>query len=305
MSFRGLSLFRSLAHSRWDRVRLRVDVSGILRALGIAMSVPVLNQLFMGFAGYLQLRDLSASWREATRAASSAPLNYALVQAASVGLVFILAFPHRKGRGSFLDAVNVRPLSGGIATLCFAAGLMLQLPFAELGNIAQEVWPVSFEQLAWRHRLINPKSWWTGVTASLGLVIVAPVTEELLFRGWLMRDLAARYGPRTGLLVSSVLFGLVHLEPTAVFYATVAGVALGAVALKTGSTLGSIAMHAGVNALPLLVPTSVIRIEGFNTLAQRVEHISLWLVLGSLMGAAAALTVVWRSTAKDESKSLD
>ena len=259
------------------------------------MSVPLLQQLFMGLAGYLQLRDVSASWGEAMRAAASAPLNLALVQAASIGLIFILAFPHRARSEGFLDAVNVRPLSGGIAALCFAAGLMLQLPFAELGNLAQEIWPVSFDELAARQRLVNPTSWWGGVTALLGLVIVAPVTEELLFRGWLMRDLAERYGPRAGLLWSSILFGLVHLEPTAVLYATVAGVVLGAVALKTGSTLASIAMHAGVNALPLLVPTTLVRIEGFNTLAQHVEHISPWLVMVSLLGAVTALTIVWRS----------
>jgi membrane protease YdiL (CAAX protease family) len=270
-------------------------VSGYLRALLIAMSVPFLQQLFMGLAGYLQLRDVSASWGEAMRAAASAPLNLALVQAASIGLIFILAFPHRAKSEGFLDAVNVRPLSGGIAALCFAAGLMLQLPFAELGNLAQEIWPVSFDELAARQRLVNPTSWWGGVTALLGLVIVAPVTEELLFRGWLMRDLAERYGPRAGLLWSSILFGLVHLEPTAVLYATVAGVVLGAVALKTGSTLASIAMHAGVNALPLLVPRTLVRIEGFNTLAQHVEHIRPWLVMVSLLGAVAALTIVWRS----------
>lgn len=271
-------------------------MSGYLRALAIAISVPVLNRLFMGLAGYLQLRDSSASFGEAARAAASVPLNLALVQAASVGTIFILAFPYKSKSEGFLDAVNVRPLAGGIAGLCFAAGLMLQLPFAELGNLAQEIWPPSFDELAWRHRLVHPTSWWAGFTALLGLVIVAPVTEELLFRGWLMRDLAARYGPRAGLLFSSFLFGLVHLEPTAIVYASVAGLVLGAVALKTQSTLGSIAMHAGVNALPLLVPTTLVRIEGFNTLAQHVEHISPWLVLVSLMGAAAALGVVWRST---------
>jgi len=96
-------------------------------------------------------------------------------------------------------------------------------------------------------------------------------------------------------VVSSVLFGMVHLEPSAVVYATLAGLVLGAVALKTGSTLASIAMHAGVNALPLLVPTTVLRIEGFNTLDPHVKHIAPWLLLLSLAGAALALMIVWRS----------
>ena len=55
-------------------------------------------------------------------------------------------------------------------------------------------------------------------------------------------------------------------------------------------------MHAGVNALPLLLPATLIRIEGFNTLSQQVEHISWWLLLAAIAGAAGALTIVWRST---------
>jgi hypothetical protein len=43
----------------------------------------------------------------------------------------------------------------------------------------------------------------------------------------------------------------------------------------------------------------LIRIEGFNTLGHRVEHISWWLLLLSMAGAAAALMILWRSTPDD------
>ena len=71
---------------------------------------------------------------------------------------------------------------------------------------------------------------------------------------------------------------------------------LGAVALRTGSTLASIAMHAGVNAVPLLLPARLVRIDGFNTLTERVEHISPVLLLASLAGLAIALRLIWRAT---------
>jgi membrane protease YdiL (CAAX protease family) len=274
-------------------------VGGYLRALVIALAVPALNYLFMGLAGFLQLRSWSVTWGEAIRAAAQAPLNYALVQAASVGVIFILAFPHRRREGGLLESVHVRPLIGGIVALCFIAGAFMQLPLAEVGNLVQEVWPVSFDELARRHRLVNPTTWWGGVSALLALVLVAPVTEELLFRGWLLQDLKAQYGERRALVWSSVLFGLVHIEPAAVLYAMLGGLVLGAVALRTKSTLASIAMHAGVNALPLLLPATLVRVEGFNTLSQRVEHIHWWLLLLSLAVAGGALAIVWRSTADE------
>ena len=271
-------------------------MGGYLRALVIALAVPVLNHLFMGLAGFLQLRTWSATWGEAIRTAAQAPLNFALVQAASVGVIFMVAFPHKRREGGLLEAVHVRPLIGGLVALCFVAGAFMQLPLAEVGNLVQEIWPLSFDELARRHRLINPTTWWGGVSALIALVLVAPVTEELLFRGWLLQDLKERYGASPALIWSSALFGLVHLEAGAVVYAALGGLVLGAVALRTQSTLASIAMHAGVNALPMLLPARMVRIEGFNTLGQQVEHISWWLVLLSIAGAAAALAMVWRST---------
>jgi membrane protease YdiL (CAAX protease family) len=257
-----------------------------------------LNQLFMALAGYLQLRSVSAGWAEAQRAAAQAPLNLALVQAASVGLVFIVAFPHKRREGGFLEAVHVRPMVGGLVALCFVAGVFMQMPLAEVGNLGQELWPASFDELAYRHGFVNPTTWWGGISALVALVLVAPVTEELLFRGWLLPDLQDEYGRTAALAWSSMLFGLVHLGGgiSAVIYATLAGAVLGAIALRTGSTLASIATHAGVNAVPLLVPVRLIRIEGFNTLSQKVDHISPWLVLASIAGMATALWLIWRAT---------
>ncbi len=275
-------------------------MGGYLRALVIALAVPVLNQLFMALAGFLQLRSWSATWGEAVHTAAQAPLNYALVQAAGVGVIFIVAFPYKRREGGLLESVHVRPLIGGMVALCFIAGAFMQIPLAEVGNLVQEVWPVSFDELARRHRLINPTTWWGGVSVLLALVLVAPVTEELLFRGWLLQDLKEQYGTRRALVWSSLLFGLVHVEPTAVLYATLGGLVLGAVALRTKSTLASIAMHAGVNALPLLLPATLVRIEGFNTLTQRVEHVHWWLLLLGVVGTAGALWIVWRSTALEE-----
>jgi membrane protease YdiL (CAAX protease family) len=273
-----------------------LSVGGYLKALLIALAFPALSHLFMGLAGLLQLRSWSAPWGDALRAAAQAPLNYALVQAAAAGVLFIVAFPHRGREGGLLESMHVRPLVGGLVALCFLAGAFMQLPLAELGNLVQEVWPISFEELARRHRLINPTSWWGGMSVLLALVLVAPVTEELLFRGWLLQDLKDQYGETRALVWSSLLFGLAHVEASAVLYAALGGLVLGAVALRTKSTLASIAMHAGVNALPLLLPASLLRIEGFNTLSQRVQHISWWLLSLSIAGMVGILAIVWRST---------
>ena len=269
----------------------------LLKALLIALSLPALTQLFLALAGFLQLGTWSASWVEAAIAGHDVPLNLGLAQAAAAGILFAIAFPHRQRTIDFLEAVHVRPLVGSVVGLCFVAGAALQFDLAEIGNLTQRIWPLSFEELARIHRLLTPTTWWRGVTASFAFVIVAPISEEFVFRGWLLPSLRQRYGTTVALVWSSVLFGLAHYHwPGAVVYATLAGLVLGAVALWTKSILSSIAMHAGINAVPLLVPASLVQIEGFNTLSHRIEDIRPAILLASTAVAAGALWLVWKAT---------
>lgn len=271
-------------------------MSGYLKAALIALTFMVLNALFLIVSGFLQMKSVSLGFFEAEQTALWAPLNSALAQLASAGVVFLVMFPLDRGDQGFLDAVHMKPLAGGMVALCFAAGVAMQFSLAEVGNLGQEIWPMSFDELARIHEILTPTTLWGGLSALFAFVIVAPVTEELVFRGWILPMLERQYGPRAALIWSSVLFGLVHREPAFILYATLAGFILGAIAIRTKSTLASIAVHAGVNATPLFVPVTLVRIEGFNTLPNDVQHIGLWVVLVSVAATAALLTLIWRAT---------
>lgn len=81
------------------------------------------------------------------------------------------------------------------------------------------------------------------------LVVVAPVTEELLFRGVILRGLLNRHGPAVAVGLSSLLFGLVHLNPWQFISAFWLGVALGWFYLRTGSINICILAHAVSNGI--------------------------------------------------------
>ena len=61
--------------------------------------------------------------------------------------------------------------------------------------------------------------------------IGAPLFEELLFRGYVLRCLAP-YGKRMAVLVSALTFGLFHGNPAQTVYAFAVGILLGYVALE-------------------------------------------------------------------------
>ena len=91
----------------------------------------------------------------------------------------------------------------------------------------------------------------------LGVALFAPVVEELLFRGLLLRALLRRTTPVTAVLISSVVFAVVHLlDPsTAALMAPLLLLAVisGIRAVRTGDLSQSILLHVGFNLLSAIL----------------------------------------------------
>ncbi|MDX2271619.1 MAG: CPBP family intramembrane glutamic endopeptidase [Cyanobacteriota bacterium] len=80
----------------------------------------------------------------------------------------------------------------------------------------------------------------------VAIVIVAPIAEEFVFRGWIFQRWADQAGIPVGLLGSSVLFGLLHLNPIGL---TVFGLIMTLLYLQTRSLIVPIVAHMFNNAL--------------------------------------------------------
>jgi membrane protease YdiL (CAAX protease family) len=98
----------------------------------------------------------------------------------------------------------------------------------------------------------NGKDPWAWVVVGMA-VLVAPVQEEILFRGFLQSALLRLTGrPWWSIVIASVIFGAMHLGTQVPWYAvvpiTVLGLGLGLAFERTRSLGTSIAMHVGFNA---------------------------------------------------------
>ena len=82
--------------------------------------------------------------------------------------------------------------------------------------------------------------------AIIGLVLVAPFAEELVFRGLGFATLG-----RYALPLTAALFALAHGLPVLLIPVAIAGLALGWVRQKTGSVLPGMGVHMSLNALAL------------------------------------------------------
>lgn len=89
------------------------------------------------------------------------------------------------------------------------------------------------------------------VLGAIAVVTLAPLAEELLFRGLLLRGLLRRIGAVGAVVISGAVFALSHLvDPkAAVFLAPLmlVGVVSAIRAIRTGELSQSILLHAGFN----------------------------------------------------------
>jgi membrane protease YdiL (CAAX protease family) len=107
---------------------------------------------------------------------------------------------------------------------------------------------------------LDELSLWARVAGIVLVVVAAPVSEELLFRGVLYTGLSRRWGPPAAAILTTLGFVALHLPQLGRFWAgwILIGLA-GALALrarvKTGSLLPAVALHATYNLSVVLAAT--------------------------------------------------
>lgn len=106
----------------------------------------------------------------------------------------------------------------------------------------------------------------------LYVCLAAPITEELLFRGLVLRSVQP-YGKKFAILVSSILFGLYHGSPIQTPYAIVVGLVLGYVAVEY-NVIWAMVLHMMNN---LLLSDTLPRL--LECLPYQLGDTLLWIVL--------------------------
>ena len=85
----------------------------------------------------------------------------------------------------------------------------------------------------------------------IGVVILAPLFEEILFRGVLLTHLM-KYGTWFAAAATGFLFGAYHQNHQQLLYAMIFGILLAFIDVKAGSVIPSLIAHIGVNLFAFL-----------------------------------------------------
>lgn len=124
------------------------------------------------------------------------------------------------------------------------AGIILCLAASSIGTLL--LYPVEFAANYFGYTTLVEME--TGsdafyyVSSFLYVVIIGPIVEELVYRGGILMGLR-RFGDRFAVGTSSIIFGLMHGNIPQIIFATMAGLVLGYICVKTNTLRYAILVH--------------------------------------------------------------
>lgn len=102
------------------------------------------------------------------------------------------------------------------------------------------------------------------VVLAIVAIIIAPISEEFLFRGCIMQRFKNAW---IGIVLSSAIFAIVHFELASFFPLFIVGIVIGYYYLKSNSLQVAIGIHILNNAVALIMEFYILKSGGIEHLA--------------------------------------
>ena len=152
-----------------------------------------------------------------------------------------------------INSLRLKLISGStlLSAFCISMGL---IPIVdEMDRILSFVFGTE-EELAQLTDILIIDYSFIGLLLSTTIVVLAPLGEEILFRGFLQKKLEESWQDITrAVLVTSLFFAFIHMNPIWIIQIYLLGVILGYLAWKTGSILTSLVLHSLNNGAALIL----------------------------------------------------
>jgi membrane protease YdiL (CAAX protease family) len=169
------------------------------------------------------------------------------------GLVFVVVpvmyVRIRQYKASEIFRLNIPP--NEVLLLSVPLGLSLGVITDEIDRIVQIFLPTPEIFLKYLESLKadTPVDW---ILLILGVVIIASVSEEILFRGFLQVSLEKKGDITRAVILSSVTWTIIHVNPYWAIQIFITGVIIGFLAWRSNSVFPAMVVHATNNFMSLL-----------------------------------------------------
>ncbi len=177
-------------------------------------------------------------------------------------------------------------------------GIALHPTYVMLAGLVSYAYPISAQAAAAMKPFTDQISAAPLSSVIFLLAVVPSICEELAFRGFIFGGLLRKRGRLRAVLVTAIMFGISHGVLQQSICATMMGVLLGYIALKTGSVLPGILIHMTNNALSVSLERIVENSQGATELIVKStelgpEYTLAWTAVS--IGIAVALVAYFAS----------
>lgn len=185
----------------------------------------------------------------------------------SVPVLLFSALNHKKPKDT-LKSFGIKKVSSSIVWISILLGLILYLVNSYIANLFYNILAILGFDPSVNYLSIG----YGNLIKDFILTAILPgFCEELLHRGLLLNTYKNEGRTRTGLVISSLLFGLMHLNIGQFFYATILGFLMGIVAISAESIIPSMIIHFMNNALNVYMSYGAEQNWPFTRLIRFVE----------------------------------
>ncbi len=167
-----------------------------------------------------------------------------------ISCTFLVLLVHDRG-GALRNSLGLRPTHPGLALGGVGLGLCLKIPVESLAAYIEAWFPNTDQELLSRATLYRTENLGDVLGLLAILCVVAPLVEELLFRGALYGRLA-RLSPVQAGVGSGLAFVLVHPDPRHFLPLILVAAALSYLRVVSGSLLPGLCLHVAFNSAGVL-----------------------------------------------------
>jgi membrane protease YdiL (CAAX protease family) len=185
-----------------------------------------------------------------------------------------------------LTVFRLNPAPVRLIILSLVISVSFSMLSAELGVWIQKIRPMSPQIEASIRELMTIRTVWDAVLLIAGAVVIAAVTEEMLFRGFFQTTLERTGSAGRAIGIGAFVFAMLHFNPWWFPEIILMGVVLGILSWRSRSILPCIFVHMVSNGLSLFIVNME---SAFDWMHFDASIPPAWLVLAGLAFAGSMI----------------
>ena len=178
-------------------------------------------------------------------------IKLVLIVPGLIAIILPLALLSSRVSSGFKETYRLGPSDPALLGLVILASASLTLPADAVAGFFEQFKADNSDYISFLLS-IKPKGILSFIAVAFGIVIVAPFSEELLFRGFIQRIMERNMNRWLAVILAGILFGVAHFDLTLIPATALIGIFFGYLFVKTGNLLYPFTSHAVYNLISLL-----------------------------------------------------